>query len=220
MKLLSIFTGKPIEVYQEGKSISTGIFKHKVHGPIKVAKNNLEGDGQADLSVHGGVDKAVYAYPSEHYEFWKKERTDLQFEPGIFGENLSTVGLDEASTCVGDVFKIGSVILSVTSPRMPCFKLGIRMADERFVRDFMKAKKNGFYLKVIEEGLMEAGDPIEKLSSDGHGLTVAEAIELYASSKSDHSLLQRAISSPSLPIDWIEVFKDKLSSLPSSDNNI
>lgn len=206
MRLESVFVGKPVKAEFNGRDISTGIFKNKVDGPIKVSSFNVEGDKQADLTVHGGVDKAVYAYPAEHYDFWKKERPDLQFQPGLFGENLSTTGLDETRVCIGDVFEIGSIVLQVTSPRMPCYKLGIRMNDSRFIKDFMKAEKNGFYFKVLKEGTIEAGDGILKVKQDGHGLTVAEVIQLYTTRKSDKDLLTKATTSPSLPQDWIDHF--------------
>ncbi len=206
MRLESVFVGKPVKADYNGGRISTGIFKKLVEGPVKPTSFNIEGDKQADLTVHGGVDKAVYAYPVEHYDFWKKERPDLQFTPGLFGENLSTAGLDETHVCIGDVFEIGSIILQVTSPRMPCYKLGIRMNDSRFIKDFMKAEKNGFYFKVLKEGTIEAGDSILKVKQDGHRLTVAEVIQLYTTRKSDKDLLTKATTSPSLPQDWIDHF--------------
>ncbi len=207
MQLASIYVGKPVKADYNGRDISTGIYKNKVEGPVKVSSFNLEGDQQADLTVHGGVDKAVYAYPAEYYEFWKKERPDLHFEAGFFGENLSTTGLDEINTHIGDVFEIESIVLQVTSPRMPCYKLGIRMKDPGFVRDFMKAEKNGFYFKVLQEGTIEAGDEIKKVKQDGHELSVQEVIQLYTTRKSDKELLQKAINSPSLPQDWVDHFE-------------
>ncbi|MEP1034829.1 MOSC domain-containing protein [Ekhidna sp.] len=210
MHLESIFVGKPVKADYHGRDISTGIFKNKVIGPVKVSSFNIEGDKQADLTVHGGIDKAVYLYPAEHYDFWKKERSDLHFEPGLFGENLSASGLDETNTCIGDVFEVGSIVLSVTSPRMPCYKLGIRMKDPGFVRDFMKAERNGFYFKVLQEGVIQAGDEIKKISQDGHHLTVQETIQLYTTRKFDTVLLKKAVDSPSLPEDWVEYFTVRL----------
>ena len=209
MKLNSIYVGKPREVEYNGQTVSTGIFKEEISGPVKVNFLNIEGDQQADLTVHGGRDKAVYAYPSEHYEFWKKERPDLTFAPGVFGENLSTTGLDE-NVCVGDTFKIGTVVFQVTNPRMPCYKLGIKMKDSRFIKDFMDARKNGFYLRVLEEGIIEAGDTIQKTGDDGHGLTIDEVIQLYTIRKQDVDLLEKAVNSPSLPKDWTEYFEVRL----------
>jgi len=212
MQLEYIFVGKPVEAEFNGKTIKTSIYKERVEGSVKVSKTNLEGDKQADLTVHGGVDKAVYAYPIEHYDFWKETRRDLDFEPGIFGESLSVSGLDE-QVCVGDTFKIGEVVLSVTSPRMPCFKLGIKMKDPSIIKDFMQAERNGFYFKVLEEGSIASGDKIEKLSEDGHGLTIAEVIQLYTIKKQDEELLQKAVDSPSLPADWKDYFEVRLRKL-------
>lgn len=212
MKLEYIFVGKPVEAEFNGKTIKTGIYKNRVEGLVKVSKTNIEGDQQADLTVHGGVDKAVYAYPIEHYDFWKKERSDMEFAPGVFGENLSVSGIDE-QVCIGDTFRIGEVVLSVTTPRMPCFKLGIKMNDPSIIKDFMEAEKNGFYLKVLEEGSIASGDPIQKLGEDGHGLTIAEVIQLYTVKKQDLSLLQKAVDSPSLPADWNDFFEVRLRKL-------
>jgi len=209
MRLEHIFVGKPVEVEFNGRPVKTGIYKHEVQGKVKVTKMGIEGDQQADLTVHGGIYKAIYAYPIAHYTFWKEERPDLSFTPGIVGENLSVSGLDE-QVCVGDAFRIGKAVLSVTTPRLPCFKLGIKMGDARFIKDFMKAERNGFYFKVEEEGLIEAGDEIQKIHSDGYGLTIAETIRLYTSRKNDTKLLKKAIDSPSLIDAWKDDFEVRL----------
>ncbi|MEM6829214.1 MAG: MOSC domain-containing protein [Bacteroidota bacterium] len=210
MKLVSIYAGKVREVAHNGRTVPTGIFKEEVTGKVKVTKLNIAGDQQADLSVHGGVDKAVYAYPREHYDFWKKERSDLDFQPGIFGENLSITGLNEENVCVGDEYKIGSVILSVTTPRMPCFKLGIKMNDNSMIKRFMDARKNGFYFKVLTEGIIEPGDAITPVGNDGYGLTIDEVIQLYTIKKEDANLLEKAIHAPNLVEDWKVYFQKKL----------
>lgn len=212
MKLLSIFVGKPRELDYNGRFVATGIYKEEINGPVQVHFLNIAGDQQADLTVHGGPDKAVYVYPSEHYSFWKEKRSDLFFQPGIFGENLSTTGLDEA-TCVGDVFKIGTAIFRVTNPRMPCFKLGIKMNDPKFIKDFMDARKNGFYLRVLQEGEIKPGDMIEKMEEDGHGLTIDEVIQLYTTKKEDEELLIKSVGAPNLPEDRREYFEKKLDQL-------
>lgn len=212
MKLEYIFVGRPVEASFNGKTIKTGIYKSPVDGKVKVTKTNIDGDQQADLTVHGGVDKAVYAYPIEHYDFWKDKRSDLVFDPGVFGENLSVSGLDE-TVCIGDQFEIGEVTLGITSPRMPCFKLGIRMNDPGFVRDFMQEGKNGFYFKVIKEGQIEAGNPIKKVYEDGYGMSIHEVIQLYTTRKHDKDLLRKAIDSPSLPLDWKDYFEVRLKKL-------
>ena len=213
MKLLAIFAGKPVTVSHQGREITTGIYKHEVKGQVKVNTLNLEGDAQADLKVHGGPDKAVYAYPSEHYEFWKTQRPDLHFEMGKFGENLSIEGLGEDQVFVGDKFRIGSAAFTVTTPRMPCSKLGIKMEDPTFLKDFLKANRNGFYLKVITEGWIEAGNSIEKIGDDGHGLSIQDVARLYHEDKENYNLLEKATSSPSLPEDWRWFFAKNLEKL-------
>ncbi|MCG8387461.1 MAG: MOSC domain-containing protein [Cytophagales bacterium] len=210
IKLLSIHVGKPREILYQGKSTTTGIFKEKVDGPIRVDRLNLEGDQQADLTVHGGPDKAVYAYPVEHYSYWRTTREDLIFAPGIFGENLSIEGLNEDEACIGDQYKIGTAVLAITSPRMPCFKLGIKMKDPKFVKDFMQAQRTGFYFKVAREGAINSGDLIEKIKSDPQRLTVNEVVRLYTTDKENKALLQKAMDTSSLPQDWRDFFSKRL----------
>lgn len=212
MKLNAIFVGKPITVNFQGREVETSIYKELVTGSVKVNALNIEGDKQADLTVHGGVDKAVYTYPSEHYDFWKERRPDLTFELGTFGENLSISGLDE-KVCIGDVFQIGTTVFAITIPRMPCFKLGIKMGDSGFVRDFMKEGRNGWYFKVLKEGSIEAGNEIKKIDEDGYNLSIKEVIELYTIQKKNKTLLEKAINSPSLPQDWIDYFEVKMTHL-------
>ncbi len=213
MKLNSIHVGQPREVEYHGKTITTSIFKEEISGPVNVGKLNIEGDKQADLMVHGGVEKAVYAYPIEHYEYWKEIRSDLKYSPGVFGENLSVSGMNEKTVCVGDVYRIGSVLFSVTIPRMPCFKLGIKMGDPTIIKDFMKSERSGFYLQVLEEGVIEAGQEIIKEGSDGYALTIEEMVRLDASGKSDQELLKRAIGSPSMSQERRDKYEVKLAQL-------
>ena len=210
MKLLSIHVGLIREVEYHGKITTTGIFKQEVNGPRQVNFLGLKGDKQADLTVHGGENKAVYAYPAHHYDYWEERRPDLEFYPGVFGENLSITGLDEQNVCVGDIYKIGSAVLSVTTPRLPCFKLGIKMGDPTIIKEFLQANKSGFYFKVLEEGIVEAEDVIEKLSDDGYNLSISELVNLYSTEKQNKELLQKAINSPSLQADWRDDFEVKL----------
>jgi len=147
-----------------GDAVSTGIFKDPVHGSVRVAFLNLEGDRQADLTVHGGPNKAVYGYPSEHYEFWRAQRGRREVRWGAFGENLTTAGLLEDDVHVGDRYRIGSAALEVTQPRVPCFKLGIKFDDQRMPKQFLQSRRTGFYFKVLEEGEIAAGDKIERLA--------------------------------------------------------
>lgn len=213
MKLLNIYVGKPKTIEVEGQSVSTGIFKDLITGPVKVSTLNIEGDGQADLRVHGGVNKAVYGYPSEHYVYWKENHPNLTFEGSAFGENLSVSGMFEKKVCVGDVYQIGTVKLQVTNPRMPCFKLGIKMNDPAFVGTFLEAGLMGFYFKVLEEGVIEAGNEIQLISQDGYGLTVDEVTLAYHKEKKNKELLTKAANSPSLPEDWTDFFLKKLKRL-------
>ena len=214
MKLQSIFVGLPRTVSHQGKEVSTGIFKEEIKGVVKVNQLNIEGDQQADLTVHGGINKAVYVYAAEHYDFWKKERSDLVFSPGVFGENLSVTGLDkEDEVFIGDEFKIGTTIFAVTSPRLPCFKLGIKMNDNKFVKDFMQAERTGFYFKVLTEGQIQPGNSIEQLSSDPNKLSVRDIVRLYGVEKNNKSLLEKAVNTSALPEDWREFFQKKLEKL-------
>lgn len=210
MKLLSIYVGNIKTVNYQGREITTGIYKNLVEGAVKVKKLSLEGDKQADLSVHGGKDKAVYAYPSEHYEFWKNKRPDLSFEAGKFGENLSITGLNELEVYVGDTYKIGSAVFKVTSPRLPCFKLGIKMDNPNFIKDFLEAKLTGFYFSVEEEGIIEAGDEIIQLSQDEHKLSIDEMTRLYSEDRFNTPLLEKAVNTPSLSQDWVDFFQKRL----------
>ncbi len=210
MQLLSVFVGKPRNIIYNHREISTGIFKELVAGPVKVNRLNLEGDGQADLKVHGGIDKAVYAYPSEHYAYWKSKRPDLSFTDGAFGENLSVTRMSEKEVSVGDVFRIGSALFTVTTPRMPCFKLGIKMNDPGFVQDFMEARLTGFYFKVLEEGEIEAGNTIVKEGQDNYHLTIDEISSLYTVEKNNMTLLEKAVNAPNLPEDCKMYFQRKL----------
>lgn len=213
MQVKGLFTGKPREVEYNGKIISTGIFKYPIVGPVKVYTLNMEGDGQADLSVHGGINKAVYAYPIEHYTYWQDTRPDLSFEVGTFGENLSVSGMKEDSVFIGDTYQIGEVTFSVTTPRMPCFKLGLRVGDPSFIKDFLKANKSGFYFKVLQEGRLDIGDHIKKVGEDGYRLSIREVVSLYDKQKTNKALLTKAVNSPSLPQDWIDHFRQKLKAL-------
>jgi MOSC domain-containing protein YiiM len=160
MRVLSVNVGLPREVTWRGGPITTGTYKQPVSGPVRIRTLNLDGDRQADLRVHGGPDKAVYAYPFEFYELWSRERPDLDLDPGTFGENLTTEGLRDGDVAVGDRFRVGTAELVVTQPRLPCFKLGITMGRDGFVTEFLERGLYGFYLAVLREGEVEAGDPI------------------------------------------------------------
>jgi MOSC domain-containing protein YiiM len=174
-RLLAVFVGEPQEITDGGKTVSTAIFKSRVSGPVMVRRLNLDGDRQADLSVHGGVDKAVYCYPSEHYEAWSSE-LGRELDYGTFGENLTVSGLLEDSLHVDDVLVVGNAVLQVSQPRFPCFKLGIKLNDPQMVRRFQRSGRSGFYCRVLEEGTIEAGQTIEVTERDGSQPTVVSVV--------------------------------------------
>jgi MOSC domain-containing protein YiiM len=209
MKLLSVNVGLPREVEWKGRLVLTSIFKMPVTGGIRVRTLNLDGDKQSDLSVHGGIDKAVYAYPSEHYAFWHEQLPGVELPWGAFGENLTTEGLDEQIR-IGDRVRIGSTELIVTQPRMPCFKLGIRFKDPTIIKRFLQSGRTGFYFSVAVEGEVSAGDTIELIRRDQNSLTVADIASLYATDAANQETLRRASELPSLPAAWRDYFRKRL----------
>jgi len=217
MKTLSISVGLPREVTWKGRTVSTSIFKEAVSGPVELRQHNLEGDRQADLSVHGGPTKAVYAYPSEHYPFWRSEFPEMELAWGMFGENLTTEGLDEESVHIGDVFQLGTARLVVTEPRMPCFKLTIRFGREDIVKRFLQSQRSGLYFGVEQEGTVQAGDQFELLSTNSQGLKVADITRLYTTDKGNVALLEKAVATPTLPDKWKNYFDHRLENLKSSN---
>ncbi len=216
MKALSISVGLPREVQWKGRTVSTSIFKEPVSGPVSLRRHNLEGDKQADLSVHGGPTKAVYAYPSEHYPFWRSEFPEMELECGMFGENLTTEGLEEESIHIGDVFQLGTAQLVVTEPRMPCFKLTIRFEREDIVKRFLQSQRSGFYFGVMQEGTVQAGDRFELLSTDSQRLKVADITRLYTTDKGNTELLTKAVATSALPEKWREYFNHRLEKIKAT----
>ena len=202
MKIVSVNVGMPRDVIWKGMTVQTAIFKEPVDGPVTISRLNLAGDQQADLTVHGGAEKAVYAYPAEHYEYWRKELPEVPFSCGQFGENLTTEGLGENSLCIGDRLRIGSALLMVTQPRMPCYKLALRFDRDDMLKRFLTSRRSGFYFSVIEEGEVRAGSEVEVLSRDPHRVTVADVGRLYLGQTRDPELLQRAMNVRALPRNW------------------
>lgn len=160
MRVVSVNVGTPAPLGPGPDAPLSGIVKRPVAGPVEVGPTGLAGDGQADLRVHGGRDKAVYAYPLEHYAAWSAELGRDDLEPGHFGENLTVEGLREDEVRIGDVLRIGTALFQVTQPRIPCFKLAIRMGDPFFAKPFLRSGRSGFYLRVLEEGTLAVGDAI------------------------------------------------------------
>jgi MOSC domain-containing protein YiiM len=202
MEILSLNVGEPREVRWKGRTITTGIFKEPVPGRVLLRTLNLEGDRQADLTVHGGPTKAIYAYPGEHYVFWRAEFPGMNLPWGMFGENLTTMGLAEHSVNIGDRFRMGGAELMVTEPRLPCYKLGIKFGRDDVLKRFLASGRSGFYFAVLKEGHIGAGDAIELLSPHPHGVTVADVIRLYTAKRSDPALLERVLRVDALPNRW------------------
>ncbi|PSB42058.1 MOSC domain-containing protein [Chamaesiphon polymorphus] len=206
MKLISVNVGLPREVNWKGRTVSTGIFKQPISDRVMVRSLNLDGDGQADLTVHGGLDKAVYVYPFEHYDYWRGELPQTELPLGIFGENFTTTGLTEADVNIGDRFRIGTVKLMVTQPRLPCYKLGIRFGRPDMVKRFMASGRTGFYFRVLQEGEVGVGDTLELVSRDENEIAVADITQLYTHDRADPALLDRAARLVALPESWRDYF--------------
>jgi len=213
MKLVSVNVGLPREVEWRGRTVTTGIFKSPVEGRARVRTLNLDGDRQADLSVHGGPTKAVYVYPGEHYAYWRQELPGVDLPPGSFGENLTTEGLRETEVRIGDRFRVGSAVVSVTEPRMPCSKLGVKFGRDDMVRRFLASERSGFYFAVVEEGDVAAGDAIEPLERATHEVTVSEIIRLFARDREDLEALRRVIQVEALPESWLGYFRHQMEKL-------
>lgn len=208
MRVLSVNVGLPRPVEWRGRTVMTGIFKEPVEGTVPVRHLNLDGDRQADLSVHGGPDKAVYAYPSEHYPFWRSEYPDHDLSWGGFGENLTTEGLLDDAVHIGDRFRVGTAELVAVQPRIPCFKLGIRFGRDDVIKRFLESDRPGFYLRVLQEGDVTAGDPMVRIAEDPRRVSVVDIIRLYLR-RGDRDLLERAIAVEALPASWREYFQQR-----------
>ena len=216
-RLLSLNIARPRLIVYKGQTINTGIFKQPVAGPVSLRTLNLDGDRQADLTVHGGPFKAVYGYPSEHYAFWRRElqREDLPW--GMFGENFTTEGLFERDLHIGDRLQAGTAILMVRQPRLPCFKLAAKFQRDDIIERFLDSGLSGFYFSVEHEGDVTAGDAIELLSRDSKGITIAEAIRVYAHDRYNRELLERAIATPALPEEFRDYYARRLAAVRNQE---
>jgi len=203
----------PRLVEYNGEPLATGIYKEPVQDPVMLRTLNLDGDRQADLSVHGGVSKAVYGYPSEHYDFWKSELPEMKLPYGMFGENFTTEGLFEDAVNVGDRFRAGEAELMATEPRLPCYKLGIKFGSSDIIKRFLQSRRTGFYFAVVREGEVKAGDEIELVSRDENGITIADLTRLYAFEKDDLEGLRRVVKLSALSESWREHFLNRLQKL-------
>jgi MOSC domain-containing protein YiiM len=218
MKLVSVNVGLPREVTWHRMNVSTGIFKQPVEGRVPLRELNLDGDRQADLTVHGGADKAVYCYPAGHYDYWKQELPRRELTMGMFGENFTiefseNTSSPEDSVHLGDRFAVGSAEVIVTQPRLPCYKLGIRFQMDDMVKRFLASGRTGFYLAVTREGEVGAGDEITEIVRDPNVVPVSEITRLYVAkrySAEDARSVQRALKVAALPESWKPYFRERL----------
>jgi MOSC domain-containing protein YiiM len=213
MKVFSLNVGVPREVKWYGGEIRTGIYKQPVEGRVNLRRLNLDGDRQADLTVHGGPYKAVYCYPHEHYEYWNKTLPGRELTIGIFGENFTTEGMLEDSVHLGDEFAAGTAEVVVTQPRLPCYKVGIRLEDGLMVKRFLASGRSGFYMAVKKAGEVAAGDDITLITRDPERVSIAAFNRLYVAKhydRDDVSVIERMLGIAALPEDWKEHFRERL----------
>jgi MOSC domain-containing protein YiiM len=210
MKLVSVNVGLPRLLAWGGETFKTGIFKKPVEGRVMLRTTNLDGDRQADLSVHGGPDKAAYGYPAEHYADWSAELSDPVGNWGAFGENFTIEGMMETDVSIGDRFRVGSAVVMITTPRLPCFKLAAKFQRDDIIERFLHTGRCGFYFSVVEEGEVGAGDEFEFLGFKEPTLTVAEVNRLYTGKSPDREILQRSLQVTALPLSWRYRFQARL----------
>jgi len=213
MKLVSVNVGLPRLLTWGGATFKTGIFKNAVEGRVMLRTTNLDGDRQADLSVHGGANKAVYCYPSEHYPAWNTELPDPARTWGAFGENFTTEDLLETEVSVGDRYRIGSAVVRATTPRLPCFKLAAKFQRDDMIERFVLSGRCGYYFSVVEEGDVGAGDEFELLGREEPTLTIAEINELYTAKSPNRKTLQRSQDVKLLPESWRMRFRARLAEM-------
>ena len=204
MQLLSVNVAMPQEIAWQGKTVRTSIFKQPVAGPVHVLAEHLAGDGQADLRVHGGRDKAVYAYPHEHHAYWRQFLPTELLVPGAFGENLTTRGLLESDVRVGDCFQVGTAVLRAVQPRRPCVKLGIRLGRPAVVREFERAGRSGIYFRVQQPGVVQAGDAITLLERSPYPVTIQDMVACLSPGPHDQAMLRALLATPYLSASWQE----------------
>ena len=215
MKLISLNIGRPQIVMRNDEPVSTAIFKQPIEGRVALRTLNLDGDRQADLSVHGGPTKAVYVYPAEHYEYWRNELPEMDLPFGMFGENFTVTGVSESNLNIGDQFRVGSATVMVTEPRMPCYKLGIRFGRTDIIKRFLVSERTGFYLAVLEEGEVGVGDEIQLVTRNEPSVSVNDVTRLYSRDGNNVDLLERAIAVEALPDGWRRYFQEQLAKFSS-----
>jgi MOSC domain-containing protein YiiM len=207
MRIVSVNVGRPRELEFDGRTVTSAIVKEPVEGRVMVRRDNLDGDGQADLRVHGGPDKAVYAYPAQHYTHWAAHLGRDLSPLGYFGENLTVEGMDEADVRIGDVLRAGEALLEVSHPRVPCFKLAMRMRDHAFGKPFLASGRVGFYLRVLEEGEVAAGDAIDPVRRGTGSFSVRRIAWMLNDASADE--LDEAAALPALALGWRESFANR-----------
>lgn len=199
MRIQSVNVGRPQTLSWQGKHITTAIFKMPVEGPVSLVGHNFAGDEQADRRVHGGPNKAVYAYDRKHYDFWKTELPGYAFADGNFGENLTTEGLTDDVVRLGDQFRIGSAVLMAAQPRFPCSKLGLRFNDVGMTKRFADVRRHGIYFRVVQEGTVRAGDAIELVEKSAVPVTIQDVVNAFYGLEKDPALLDAMLRFPHLP---------------------
>lgn len=209
MKLLSVNVAMPRAVSYRGRQVQTGVFKEPVESRVMLRRLNVDGDGQADLENHGGLFRAAYAYTWENFEHWRKTLGLDELRPGKFGENFTVIGMLEDKVCIGDVFRIGGAVVQVTQPRPPCFKLGIRMGRPNFPKAFLASGRVGFYMRVLEEGEVGAGDAIELLEKSSAGMSVRSVVHLLYFDHENHEASARASELDALTPRWRQIFAER-----------
>lgn len=217
MQVLHVNRTEPRTVVINGKDVPTGIDKEPVSGPVHVKHLGLEGDGQADLSVHGGPFQAVYAYPVEHYAYWENELGAAPYSPGTFGENLTLEGLMETDVCIGDVIRVGELVLQVTSPRIPCFKLGNKLKKPDILKRFLESGRSGFYFRVVKEGPVTAGTPVEIISREVRNVSVRALLGMYRLGEGTRESIEMALEIDALPPLVRKDLESRLSRLEIGD---
>jgi MOSC domain-containing protein YiiM len=213
INLVSVNCGLPRQILWRGRNVTTGIFKEPVNGRVALRTLNLDGDRQADLSVHGGALKAVYCYPIAHYEYWRTELPGRELPSGSFGENFTVDGIVEDSIQIGDQFAVGSAEVVVTQPRLPCYKLGIKFESDEMVKRFLASRRTGFYVAVVREGEVGAGDKMVMTYREPSAVPLPWIMRLYVTknySREDIADVQRTLTAQALPESWKQYFRERL----------
>lgn len=217
MKLVSINVGMPKLVEINGHQVNTGIYKTPQTGKVWLSKTNLAGDGQADLTVHGGEFQAAYSYPIEHYTYWENTLGKSNLPYGTFGENFTVSGLLEDEVYIGDRFTIGDAIVEATMPRIPCFKFGHKIGKPDILHTFLTSGRSGFYHKVIQEGYVQAGDNMVRIAHNPNSITIRQALGMQKLDEGDVDALQQALTIQALPPLLRSIYQQRLESLLAKD---